>query len=288
MTSTLPHKPKMQVETGPLPAYELAELSSQSSQETLPTYDAATTYGSASSTSARTSISAAAATSGLNATHAYQIETRGHPLIALPIPPSMDPICVYSVLPTGEIGELVYQSMREKRSSGTSTLFKIDNTPMCTTTYRFGPGRPPTIQLSGEDETFQFSDKGITTRAQNLRTHLGTFQWRYASRQERDAVGGANSLIVLDHITNVALAGGGKKETRRRIAQLVRNEELRASGSSASTAGNGGRLVMDLTGWADRKIEVEQLQILVLTSCIVMLKKEVDRRRAVQFGVLFG
>ncbi|KAK2600106.1 hypothetical protein QQS21_005192 [Conoideocrella luteorostrata] len=270
---------------------ELTNLDSpRTSTESLPTYENAT--GPSSCSTATTS--AAIATTGLTPTHAYQIETAGHPLIALPFAPRADPIGIFNVLPTGDLGPLVFQSLRQSRSCGNSVLIRADDDfaeqPLCATTYRFGPGRPPRMQLLNEvayDEEFEVTSKAVHRRAQNIRTHLGTFQWRYASKQERKAAG-ANSLLVLDRITTVALAGGKQEERRRRVAQLVRSEELRTKGTRGSTAGNGGRLVVDLREWADRKGEVRQMEVLVVSSCVVMLKKEIDRRRAVQFMVLAG
>ncbi|KND94294.1 hypothetical protein TOPH_01011 [Tolypocladium ophioglossoides CBS 100239] len=237
--------------------------STNTSAESLPQYEAVAAGPEASSPS---SSSAAAATAGLHATHVFQIETHGHPLIALPSPPKPLPIPVYSVLPTGETGPLAYESLRETRRSGNCVL----------------------VQLMGEvacEEAFEVHSKGYHTRAQNIRTRFGTFQWRYASRAERKAIG-ADSLIVLDVITTVALAGGKQEERRRRVAQLVRNDEFRTEGTRGSTAGNGGRLMMDLRDWADTKGEVQQMEVFVVASCITMLKKEVDRRRMNQMIVI--
>lgn len=268
------------------------ETSPSASTESLPTYETINTTAAAAASSSSTS--AIAATTGLNATHVYQIDTQGHPLISLPIPPKLHPIVVSTVLPTGEVGPAIYQSLREKRGSGTCALVHagddLAESPLSTTLYRFGPGRPPRIQLAGEvacDEVFEVASRCVGTRAATIRTHLGTFQWRYASRQERKAIGASN-LLVLDQITTIALAGGKQEERRRRVAQLVRSDEFRTPGTKASTAGNGGRLMMDLTRWTDGKTEAKQMEVLAITTCINMLKREIDRRRAVQFMVIAG
>ncbi|PNY26987.1 Sterol uptake control protein 2 [Tolypocladium capitatum] len=265
--------------------------SANTSAESLPQYGAIVT-GPEALSSSPSSSSAAAATAGLRATHIFQIKTHGHPLIALPVPPKPLPIRVYSVLSTGEVGPLAYESLRETCRSGNCVLVRAgDNSAasaLCSTTYRFGPYRPPKVQLMGEvacEEDFEVVSKGCHTRAQNIRTRLGTFQWRYAGRAERKAIG-ANSLVVLDVITTVALAGGKQEERRRRVAQLVRNEKFRTEGTRCSTAGNGGRLMMDLMDWADTKGEVKQMEVFVIASCITMLKKEVDRRRMQQMVVI--
>ncbi|OAA43851.1 hypothetical protein NOR_04426 [Metarhizium rileyi] len=269
---------------------ELANLhSARTSTESLPTYEHVAAPSSSSSPS-QPSLSAALATTGLRPTHTYQVESQGHPLVALPFAPRPSPIRIFTVLPDGSLGPLAYQSLRQSRCSGNSTLVRADDEPLCSTTYRFGPGRAPQIQLQGEvahDEAFQVSGKAVHTRAQNIRTHLGTFQWRYAGRQERRAIG-ASSLLVMDQVTSVAMPGGKTAERRRRIAQLVRSEALRSPGTTGATAGNGGRLVMDLGEWEGSKAETRAMEVLVLSGCVVMLKKEVDRRRAAQFMVLAG
>ncbi|KYK55705.1 hypothetical protein DCS_07669 [Drechmeria coniospora] len=271
---------------------ELNDLSSSTttSVESLPRYEAVIGLSISSSAAA----SPAGPSTNLHATHTFQIETLGHPLIALPFSTTPVPILIYRVLPTGTLGPLAYQSLRQTRRSGNSVLVKPDDhlaeQPLCSTSYRFGPKRPPHMQLLGEaacDEVFEVHAKGCHTRAQGIRTHLGTFRWRYASRAERRAAG-ADSLVVLDLVTSVALAGGKSRERRRRIAQLVRNDEWRTKGTRGCTAGNGGRLMMDLGDWAAAKSELLQMEVLVIASCIVMLKKEVDRRKMQQMIIMAG
>lgn len=199
---------------------------------------------------------------------------------------------MYSVTPSGEIGELAYESLRIKKNSGNSILVRAggdSEAPICSTAYRFGPGRPPRLCLHGLRETeeeYEVLNKGCATRAQTIRTHLGTFEWRYANRQERKTEG-ANSLLILDLVSTISI-DGKEREHRQKVAQFVRNEEYRTVGSRGSTAGNGGRLMMDLRDWADTKGEEEQMEVLALATCIVMLKKEVDRRRMHQAIVLMS
>jgi hypothetical protein len=277
---------------------ELGALSNASSTSSLPDYETvAPDYSSAA---------------GFHPTLSYQIETKGHPLIALPRPPKPVPMPVYAVTPSGEPAEKIYECIRPTRGSGSCLLYHVPTStevPVCTTTYRFGPGRPPKIRLldpinpgpgssldtntdvglaSGEEE-FEIVGRGCATRAVSIRTHLGTFQWRYANKAERKAAG-ADSLVVMERITTVAHQGGRAEEQYRRVAQLVRNSDYRSSGTGRSTAGNGGRLMMDLREWSsgDGKDEARQLEIIVVASCIAMLKKEIDRRRLHQAMVIAG
>jgi hypothetical protein len=46
--------------------------------------------------------------------------------------------------------------------------------------------------------------------------------------------------------------------------------------------------MIDLREWADEKGANEQMEALAVASCLVMLKKEVDRRRLCQAMVLAG
>lgn len=280
---------------GATEGYELAQLSpASSSAESLPRYT--TTYENGGSSSS------ARHPSGFHPSKLLQIEAPGFALIAFPLPPRPDPIYVFGVNPTGELEQAEYVSIRPARNSGSCFLARPDDpaqTPICTTTYRFGPGKPPKIRLLGgageddHDEEFELSCKGCLTRSVVMRTHLGTFEWRYSSRAERRAAQSSvgeevDCLLVLDRVTNVALEGGKQEERRMRVAQFVRSAGLRTPGTRRSTAGNGGRLILDLREWADRKGEAEQMELLAVASCVSMMKKEVDRRRMHQTMVIMG
>lgn len=267
---------------------ELGALSNASSTSSLPDYE--------------TVVPDFSSAAGFHPTLSYQIETKGHPLIALPLPPKPVPIPVYAVTPSGEPAEKIYECIRPTRGSGSCLLYHAPTStevPACTTTYRFGPGRPPKIRLldprnpeagpASGDEEFEIAGRGCATRAVSIRTHLGTFQWRYANKAERKAAG-ADSLVVMERIMTVAHQGGKTEEQYRRVAQLVRNSDYRSSGTGRSTAGNGGRLMMDVREWSsgDGKDEARQMETIVVASCIAMLKKEVDRRRLHQAIVVAG
>ncbi|EKJ71051.1 hypothetical protein FPSE_08787 [Fusarium pseudograminearum CS3096] len=232
-------------------------------------------------------------------TKQFQIQASGIPLIKLPVPPRPDPIYTFNVSPTGEIEEAEYVSIRPARKSGSCFLARADDRaqkPLCTTTYRYGPGNPPKIRLDTETsqgrqaEDIEISCKGIMTRSVVMRTHLGTFEWRYSSRAERRAFMGekADSLLILEQVTKVAVKRGKQEERRRKVGHFVRNSGVRTPGSNRSTAGNGGRLMLDLQEWVDRKEECAEMEILAVASCISMLKKEVDRRRVHQTMAMMG
>ncbi|UZP32566.1 hypothetical protein NXS19_000382 [Fusarium pseudograminearum] len=216
-------------------------------------------------------------------TKQFQIQASGIPLIKLPVPPRPDPIYTFNVSPTGEIEEAEYVSIRPAQT----TLH--DDIPLWA-------GQPPKIRLDTETsqgrqaEDIEISCKGIMTRSVVMRTHLGTFEWRYSSRAERRAFMGekADSLLILEQVTKVAVKRGKQEERRRKVGHFVRNSGVRTPGSNRSTAGNGGRLMLDLQEWVDRKEECVEMEILAVASCISMLKKEVDRRRVHQTMAMMG
>ena len=243
-----------------------------------------------------------------------QIQTPGKPWLSLPLPPRPDPIPVFAVdAATGALDDAAgpaYTSLRPKRGSGNCVLVDATGRPRSTTAYRFGPNRPARVVLfdplaapeahddeKAEEEeeeeagwdAFPLVPKGLLTRAVTLQTRLGGFEWRYASRAERRAAGAA-SLLVLDRVTRVFGAGGREEEPARRpVAHLVRNEELRSPGSGASTAGNGGRLLLDLRPWdGETKTDRAMVEVLAVTTAVSMLKKEVDRRRAQQIAIMMS
>ncbi|KAF4969372.1 hypothetical protein FZEAL_10232 [Fusarium zealandicum] len=278
---------------------ELTRLSQSSSSTRSPPQYAAL-YGDVSSSSS-------ADPSGFQPTKLLQIQALGTQLFSLPGPPRPDPICVYNVAPTGEIDQAEYVSVRPTARSGSCFLARADDTaqtPICTTTYRFGPGRPPKMCLVGGDaaqddstvdgEEFEINGKGVLTRSVKMRTHLGTFEWRYGARAERRAVEASvgedvNNLLVFDQVTNVALNGGKQEKRRRKVGQFVRSDGTRTPGTRKDAAGNGGRLMLDLREWADRKGEAGQMEILAVASCVTMLKREIDRRRSNQIvGLTVG
>jgi hypothetical protein len=179
--------------------------------------------------------------------------------------------------------------------------------------------QPPAVEPWDD---FTITSLGLLTRAVTFRTRLGTFEWRYASRRERHALSQAlggqdvSSLLVLERVTRIAraqnlpsssassssasaaaiLRGGKKKKEgdetiRTTVAQFIRGDGTRAAGSGASDAGNGGRLLVDLSLWdgdGESKVDREMAGVMVVATCLVMLKREIDRRRAQQAAIIAG
>lgn len=244
-------------------------------------------------------------------TQKLRIDCIGHPALSLPTPPRPDPIPIYDITHDPQITrftEPLYTSVREARSSGSCRLVPgsdLSAAPLASTTYRFGPGKPPIITLHNSDENLgQEEEEGseeevdesnpnsiaIKSKSALHRTlifrspTLGTFTWRYASRAERKQTG-ANSLVILERILPVAEAGSSKptETVVAEVARFVRSDETRTPGTTRHTAGNGGVLLLDLASWRDTKRgEEEEMRRLAVASCVCVMKKEVDRRRMQQ------
>ncbi|RYP92408.1 hypothetical protein DL770_001508 [Monosporascus sp. CRB-9-2] len=284
------------------------------------------------------SSTSSAAQPAFRPTVQLQIQTGGKRWLSSPFTCKSDTVIpIFSVAPDGKTvlgdgdgdeGRPLYISLKPTNGSWSGSvrhLVRGDEynagaeketpgpTPLATTTYRVGPGRPPTVLLGHpadpeRAEAIEVASRSLVSRAVELRTSFGVFAWRYARSKEREACvlgvgpdGGAatapDSLLVFEHLIDEGdgdgngSGNGGKKRAAqarrasvRRVAQLVRNSEFRSPGSSARTAGNGGRLMLDLGGF-DEKLR-ERVQWLVIATALVMLKQEVDRRRAAQIAIL--
>lgn len=178
-----------------------------------------------------------------------------------------------------------------------------------------------------EGQGFEIQGRSLFSRAVRFAVPgLGSFGWRYAGSKERAGTG-ADSLLVCevflpgtptdsdsqeyrdvetslsssatpkrpseqarrDGYRSKKGSGEASAATPHRIAQLVRNSTFRSPGTTRSTAGNGGRLQLDLRIF-DEKVR-ERVEWLVVTTAITMLKREVDRRRTQQaaaFAVLLS
>lgn len=196
-------------------------------------------------------------------------------------------------------GEVEYTSIRLKRTSNSCALVRgsdLTCTPLISTIYRWGPGRPPKMRVLPHDtsasvedainndhvecELVEVRNRSIVSRAQKMDTSFGTFEWRYGSRDERKEAYDAASLLILERTDPVSSAGGKSGKRGVRVAQLVRNDAFRTPGTSRYMGGNGGRLMMDLSMWTDeKKASAKDVEAFVVAGCICMLKREADRFR---------
>lgn len=238
------------------------------------------------------------------------VVSKGMKFIRFPTPSSELEVPIYKAN-----GEIAYLSKREKRSSGNATLFSPERGELVSSHYQFGPNKDPKLLMLKEAEgTNQVVVSGKwTSRSQNFTytTAPVSFDWTYkreivesaleepvvrksplGSEHEENKAEKAQppnarrkqskqTTLVLEVRSQVK-----RKEKQRqpvqRIAQLVRNETTRTPGTRPSDAGNGGELRIDDAAAAAAGIPEE----LIVSTLIMMLKKEMDRRRTVQFILL--
>ncbi|KAL1956322.1 hypothetical protein VTO42DRAFT_7405 [Malbranchea cinnamomea] len=213
----------------------------------------------------------------------FFIGANGVRAIRLPFPSSQLEIPIYH-----SDGSLAYVSTREKKCSGNAVLSSPKLGDLVSTSYFFGPKRDPVIRLLQSPNSDPLQDEikvtgKWTSRTQSFVAPNGsTFIWRYVRQKGTtsawDCCDGTSRLLVLEKKTDEGpVTGPGQ-----RIAQLVRNKHTRPKGTSKSTAGNGGELVLA----RDAKLVLDEA--LIVATCILMLKKEIDRRRALQFMIFCG
>ncbi|EXJ77336.1 hypothetical protein A1O3_09562 [Capronia epimyces CBS 606.96] len=183
-------------------------------------------------------------------------------------------------------GSLAYVSRRQKRCSGNAVLSHPQRGGLISTSYFFGPKREPQIRLLqgaasaaviGNDDANIIKVSGRwSSRTVSFTTPDGqAFEWKYA--RTKDANGKKVNIIALQQIETQE----SKPDSAGKIiAQLVRGNDTRAEGSSRCSAGNGGQLVLD----QDAAIYLDEAMI--LATCLVMLKKEIDRRTTMQIMIL--
>ncbi|KAH6644074.1 hypothetical protein C7974DRAFT_14026 [Boeremia exigua] len=174
-----------------------------------------------------------------------------------------------SISVTKPDGTLLYTSTRAQSCSGTCTLTDAEENRLIGTEYFFGPGRDPVLQrLDREGCEIKTLSKWTSRNHIFMLPDGRTCEWRY-KREKGFGSGGATGTALLLSVQGV------------RAAQLIRNDETRTLGSKSCSAGNGGELQLgeDVGG----KMGVEE--DVVVATCLLMLKKEMDRRRCVQLIV---
>ncbi|KAF2106993.1 hypothetical protein BDV96DRAFT_654086 [Lophiotrema nucula] len=205
---------------------------------------------------------------GFVASKSLHINAKGVPVLRLPLAPTQLETSIHNA-----DGSVAYLSTREKQSSGNCVLSDAEGKQLISTSYFFGPGRDPVLHYmedgGGEGKQIRTLSRW-TSRTQRFVLPDGReFTWAY--RKEK-GFGGENKKGTALVMT---LAG-------KRMAVLVRNEETRTPGSKSCSAGNGGELVLgDTVGTAEGMGED-----VVVATCLLMLKKEIDRRRTVQFMMI--
>lgn len=215
------------------------------------------------------------------------IYTKGIPLLRLPAPSSELQICIYNNAPNdGDEGNLAFTSTRTKRSSGNCVLTAAGHSLetqqrgsiAIETEYFFGPGRDPVLHVldtalpEGKQQMDIKTTSKWTSRSQTFALSDGrSFTWAY---KKSHSVFGSSEKDGKDNSTALVMTLDDGKV----IAALIRNKDTRTPGSKSCSAGNGGELVL-MEGIGSSEGVSEEL---IVASCLLMLKKEMDRRRMVQ------
>lgn len=198
------------------------------------------------------------------------VNARGIGAIRLPIPPRQTEIFIYNPDATE-----AYVSTRDKICSGNAVLSHPKRGDLIRTEYFFGPNRDPVLQLlQAESADVTVSGKWTSRTMQFAMPGGRRFEWEYA--KEKRADGQKVRLIIFRAVE--------AEKTPRRIAQLVRGADTRTPGTSKCTAGNGGELQIDEAALQDHDLD----EAVIVATCLVMLKREMDRRRMLQFAMIAG
>ncbi|KAF2014576.1 hypothetical protein BU24DRAFT_423484 [Aaosphaeria arxii CBS 175.79] len=159
---------------------------------------------------------------------------------------------------------IAYQSVRPQMWKGNCVLSDAEGRELIATEYFFGPGRDPIIHII---DTVNSQIKTVSKWFS--RTHTfplpdgRTFTWEYRREMGFGDDGKKGTALVL------TLEG-------RRVAALIRNKKTRTPGTKPCYSGNGGELLLGEEINGKEGISEE----LVVATCILMLKKEIDRNRA--------
>ncbi|CAO2652052.1 Nn.00g003350.m01.CDS01 [Neocucurbitaria sp. VM-36] len=198
------------------------------------------------------------------------INAKGVPVLRLPVPPAELITTIHNV-----DGTLAYSSTRAKRSSGNCVLADAEGKALIGTEYFFGPSKDPKlIRLDvseGIAEEIKTVSKWTSRNHRFLLPDGRTLAWSYKKEKGFGANGTKGTALVLTL-------------DEKRIAVLIRNEETRTPGSKSCNAGNGGELLLGADIGGIDGINED----LVVATVLLMLKKEVDRRRTVQFMMIAG
>jgi len=210
------------------------------------------------------------------------ISAHGVGLLRFPLPSSELEIPIFH-----DDGSLAYTSIRGKRSSGNAVLSHSKLGNVVSTTYSCGPGRAPVLRLlhgasgsNGDEGQIKIRGKWPSRSVWFEDVEGRVFSWGYDRTKDSNAKK-VNTMVLRQQ----ELSGCGGCCARRlgkTVALLIRSEETRAPGSSRSSAGNGGQLILD----QDAASHLDEA--VIVATCLVMLKKEVDRRRRMQTAVMVG
>lgn len=188
-------------------------------------------------------------------------------------------------------GEPLYVSTRASRRSGNAVLKHNQRGDLLATNYKFGPFRDPVVRHVNMSSDIKHSDNdneegelAISTKSHALSYKLDLtiaengkpFNWKYVKTQ---LTTGKTRVLVLEAEVS---ASSIEKSPPKILAVLLRTDETRTEGTSKWDAGNGGQLVID----ANASVFMDES--FVVATCLLMLKREIDRQRGAQAAVIGG
>lgn len=208
----------------------------------------------------------------------FHINQRGMNSVRLPFPSGELQVHI-----TKLDGSIAYISSRVNKSTSNCVLYKPDYGSVMQTTY---DKRIILTSLRDDRDDFeQFALDGKSmqrTRSFRLPGEDRQFEWQYIST--RTGKSRREEQLVLFQKSVMSSAGSSNRATKvtnkdaqpipRILARLIRSNE------GSARAGHGGQLILE-PGCEEMVPE----EVVVATS-LVMLKKEMDRLRAVQTGVI--
>lgn len=217
--------------------------------------------------------------SNVNSGRALLVNSHGIKWIRLPKPSSQLEIEITHA----HDDSLAYKSVRPKRNSDDATLGSAEGKPLVQNSYSPVPGKPAKIaavdQLASapcENNSFLKISQKITTRTIKMTDQRSgmVFTWRYLKTKSAGAEGKTDKNLVL------TVQGGNAGPAPRIIAQLLRDDKNRTPGTKRRDAGAGGRLEFD------ELADALMPEPLIVATCLMMLREEIQRRRVGQFMVL--
>lgn len=220
------------------------------------------------------------------------IDARGIGPFRMPIPiPVPDSQLEIPIFDQANDNRMAYISRRSKLHSGDAILSDaLTGKELVMTKYFFGPGKDPILHVSPDkswekdmpktpDYKIQLSSKWTSrtmsfTMPACFKNRESQYQWAYGSRRDPDTGRKVSLITLYQQLENDTKPNG------RIIAEFARSTATRSAGSSRATAGNGGLLVID------RDVGEYLDEDVVIATCLVMLKRETDRRRVFQMAVV--
>lgn len=207
--------------------------------------------------------------------HHFQVCAKGIGAIRAPIPMTQRLIPVYDAT-----GSVAYLSSKKNIWSASSVLSSPKQGDLVATEHT--PGRCPQLRLlcapplSNEPEPTVELTTDWTSRAVRFAVPGPSsclFEWRYIDR-----------TVSGEKKTDKVLALEMRELVARQtavVAYLARNADTRPEGSPFLATGDGGELVIS------SEVDPEHIsEALIVATCLIMLRRERDRRRMIQAAVI--